>query len=846
MIPMKQEGEKRSIRAKVIAGFLVLFVLIGAAIFLLLSQSEKTKPLRQAAEVAGKKATLVNGMLSRLMEMDRLARAYFATRAPEYLSDYLQNFDQLKLEIKTLKETDTENRTQRGRIKKVDYLIGKKQEIHEKLFGLKRQQMVDTTTRDTILNIAQQISDTVRTSQTILQVHTIERIPVSIQEKQKENIFKRMWSSITGSKPNKVEISPAITKYETRKDTSVVYSVSRDTSAEHLKNQLIQFRQKELTITQEISAQEKNLQKTDQQIANEIRRLLYRIEQDELILSVERAEQNTEIQNRLYIFSIILGIVALLTILVFSIFIGRDLTRSEYFKRELIAARLVAEEHLRVKEQFLATMSHEIRTPITSIIGFTEQLGQTNLDQKQQTYQSIIANSSEHLLGLVNDILDFSKIEAGMLKLERIPFSPKEALCDAWNLIQQRGVQKGLAMDFSFNFPADLILLGDPLRFRQVLINLLGNAIKFTQHGKVSLKAAGAQVESNKWQLTILVADTGIGIPKEMQESIFKEFTQSDPGVTRKFGGTGLGLAICKRLVEMQGGTINVNSLPSEGAEFLVSLLFEVASEMADLHAPREENKITSLQDSTILLVEDDSITLLLTKSILEKFGAYVITATNGVEGLKILSEQEQRINLLISDVNMPEMSGPELIGVIRKDEKYAKIPALCTSATSNDSDIQQYLKDGFDAVLTKPFYEQELLTKIGLLLGISAPSNENIEEPPITNESISFAAIKKFIGDENEAFNEILQSLLDNLQQVLEEIPVVVERNDQKQLAELAHKLLPHFRQVGLKEGALILSEIEKFRKENTDDLTFFNEQSQLFQKQIKILIAAIRTELA
>ncbi len=824
----------------------MLFILIGTAIFLLLSQSEKTKPLRQAAETAGKKATLVNGMLSRLMEMDRFARAYFATRNSEYLSDYLQNFDELKYEIKTLKESDTENKKQRARIKKVDYLIGKKQDIHEKLFGLKRLQMVDTTTRDTILNIAQKISDTVRTSQTILQVHTIERIPIHIQEKRdRENIFKRMWSSIAGTKPAKDEALPAITKYETRKDTSVIYSISRDTSAEHLKNQLIQFRQKELTITQEIGLQEKNLQNTDQQIANEIRRLLYLIEQGELILSVERAEQNTEIQNSLYTFSVILGVVALLTILVFSVFIGRDLTKSEYYKRELEAARLAAETHLRIKEQFLATMSHEIRTPITSIIGFTEQLEQTNLDQKQQIYQSIIANSSNHLLGLVNDILDFSKIEAGMLKLESIPFFPKEALYNAWNLIQQRGVEKGLAMDCSFSFPDDLILVGDPLRFRQVLINLLGNAVKFTEQGSVLLNVTGTPAGSNKWQLTILVTDTGIGIPPEMQESIFKEFTQSDPGVTRKFGGTGLGLAICKRLVEMQGGSITVNSTPSKGSEFSVLLLFEVANEMPYTHVQQKAKSITSLQNSTILLVEDDSITLLLTKSILEKFGATVVTATNGVEGLKVLKEYKEPINLLVSDVDMPEMSGPELIGEMRKDSKYSNIPALCTSATSNDADIQQYLKDGFDAVLTKPFYEQELLSRVGILLGISALGNEIIDKP-ISEENISFAAIRKFIGDDNEVFKEILQSLLDTLHAASVEIAGAVERNDQKQLAELAHKLLPHFRQMGLKEGGLLLSEIEKLRQEGTTDMVMLNSYCERFQVQIANLAAAIQKELA
>ena len=699
--------------------------------------------------------------------------------------------------------------------------------------------------RDTILNIAEHLSDTVKTSNTILQVHTIERIPVRIEAKQsKENIFKRMWNSITGEKVSKVEPQPTFTKYETRQDTSVVYYVGRDSSAQQLKNQLIQYRQKELTITQEISEQEKHLQKTDQQIANEIRRLLYRIEQDEVTLSVERAEQNSKIQSRLYVFSLALGIIALITILIFSIFIGRDLTKSEYYKRELETARQIAEEHLRVKEQFLATMSHEIRTPITSIIGFAEQLGQTNLDPKQHSYQSIIATSSEHLLGLVNDILDFSKIEAGMLKLENTPFSPKQALTDAWNLIYQRGIDKQLKMECVLNFPENLVLMGDPLRLRQISINLLGNAIKFTEQGKVTLLATGEEREPGKLQLSIRVIDTGIGIPEKMQETIFKEFTQSDPGITRKFGGTGLGLAICKRLVEMQGGSLGVNSSPLNGSEFYVSLPFEVTNKEVESPVRPKENKIISLKGISILLVEDDAITLLLTKSILEKYGANVKTATNGIEGLKLLKDTEEPFSLLISDVNMPEMSGPELIAEIRKEDKYDAIPSLCTSATSNDTDIQQYLKDGFDAVLTKPFYEEDLLHKVNQLLGVATLNVQHIKESN-SAEGVSFLGIKQFTGDDREAFIDILQSLLDNLQQVAEQIPLAVERNDQKQLAVLAHKLLPHFRQLGLKEGAAILSEIEKFRKESTTDIAFLDSQTKLFQKHIGIASNAIRMEL-
>ncbi|SDC43014.1 ATP-binding protein [Williamwhitmania taraxaci] len=841
---MVHKRETRSITAKVAAGFLVLFIIIGAAIFLLLSQSEKTKPLRQAAEVAGAKANLVNGMLSRLLEMDRLARAYYTSRNFELLDNYLQNFELLKREIETLKEGNDGNKQQRARIKRVDTLIGKKQVIHEKLFGLKRQLVVDTTTRDTILNMAEQLSDTIQTSRTILQVHTIERIPVRMPEApKKDNLLKRMWNSITGTKPIEIQVPPLLVYYETKKDTSIIYSIVSDTTALLLKNQLIDYRQKELTISQEISEQEKHLQKTDQQIANEIRRLLFLIEHDQLKLSDERAQQSTDIQDRLYLFSIALGVVALLTILLFSLFIWRDLTRSEYYKKELETARLVAEEHLRVKEQFLATMSHEIRTPITSIIGFAEQLGKTNLDPQQINYQAIITQSSEHLLGLVNDILDFSKIEAGMLHLETVPFYPQQAVTDAWNLIHQKGIEKGLTMHCDLNFPENMRLSGDPLRLRQIVINLLGNAIKFTEHGKVTLKATTEQVGSKKIKLTIFVSDTGIGIPKEMQEAIFKEFTQSDLGVTRRFGGTGLGLAICKRLVEMQGGSLGVNSIPTKGSEFYVSLPFEPNTEEVQPQMLKTEIAPPSYHDVTILLVDDDSLTLLLTKSILEKYGAKVITAVNGKEALTTLKQHES-VSLLISDINMPEMSGPELIAEIRKDETYKGIHALCTSATSASADIQQFLTAGFDAVLTKPFHEQDLIDKLAPLLGKTTQFVPSISIKE-NGANYSFLGIKQFTGDDEQAYKAILQSLIENLTQALEQIPSNAEKNEQKQLAELAHKLIPHFHHLGMVQGVTLLSKIELFRKESTKDLAYFQKQAEEFRVLINNAIGAIEKEL-
>lgn len=837
--------EKRKITGKVAGGFFILLLLVAAAIYLLLFQANKAKPYREAAELAGKKAAAVNTMLSRLLEEERLGRAFLISADGRFLKAYLNNLQQLKNDLELLKQENAENKNQLARIQRVDVLITQKQRIFESMFALKKQYILDTLTRDSILNFAQRISDSIRVTKTILDRHTIERIPITMEPEKKTGFLKRFWNSITGDKDEEEQPPTSLPKIETRLDTSTTAIYRPDTTIAFIKKQLIGFRQKELLINKEISRQERRLQINDQQIANDIRKLLYLIEQEELRLSSKRSQQTAALQQKLYIYSLGLGFSGLLTILIFSVLIMRDLTRSEYYRQELEAARALAEEHLKVKEQFMATMSHEIRTPITSIIGFSEQLGQTKLTNQQLTYQSIITKSSEHLLGLINDILDFSKIEAGMIKLECTPFSPYETLMEAIEIVAPKARDKKLSLYHTIEFKPTLAFKGDPLRLRQLAINLLGNAVKFTESGSVKLKASTEKLDGKTLQLRLFIEDTGIGIPMELQSEIFKEFTQTEAGITRKYGGTGLGLAISKRLVELQNGKIGVTSIPGKGSEFYVVIPYETTTdEIREQKSSYTQISANALNGFQILLAEDDATTQLLTKGILEKYGAAVDSVSNGLQALALLKENGKNYHLLISDVQMPEMGGLELVQRVMTSTEWKHTPTLCVTANNTEAEKRSFIGAGFSEVLVKPFYEHQLLEKVEALLNLSFELTTTENQTPQMGR-LSFAGIRQFTGDDSAAYTAVLLSLKDNIEMTSKRFEEALKTGNQNEISNLAHRILPHFSQLKATELTILLTDLEELRKKPESNVEIIEKKVALLIEHLSDAARAIEAEL-
>jgi len=379
---------------------------------------------------------------------------------------------------------------------------------------------------------------------------------------------------------------------------------------------------------------------------------------------------------------------------------------------ELSIARDEAERAARSKSVFLATMSHEIRTPLNGIIGMTHLLQGGQLNDEQKELLDIITVSGDNLLGIINDILDYSKIESRMIDLEKIPFSLKQTVEEIIRLLKLRVDEKGLDLYKNIHPSVPDNLIGDPLRLKQVLINLVSNAVKFTERGNITIHCEAVGNENNRVELKFRVVDTGIGISDEGKDKLFKEFSQVDASTTRIYGGSGLGLAISKHLSQLMGGTIGVESTPGEGSDFWFTAWFDLAQDIVKSKSIGViDEQLLLLTSLKVLLVEDNYINQKVARYTLEKVGVACDVADNGEKAVEMY--RLKKYDIILMDLMMPVKDGYEATSEIRSLEKKTmiqkpvRIVAMTANAMKEDRDL--CLACGMDDFISKPFNIQDL-----------------------------------------------------------------------------------------------------------------------------------------
>src|SRR5665647_634805 len=516
--------------------------------------------------------------------------------------------------------------------------------------------------------------------------------------------------------------------------------------------------------------------------------------------------------------------------------IGTDITDRVRQREELIEAKQIAEDAKRLQEQFLANMSHEIRTPMNGIQGMTDLLLETKLSDEQNDFAKTIKRSTDNLVVIINDILDFSKIKAGKLTIEKIDFKLNEVVENIKAIFKHRANEKGLILRLHVEQDVPNTLNGDPYRLNQILVNLVGNAIKFTHTGGIDINISIQKKSDAEIVLHFTIADTGIGIETDKINEIFESFTQASVETSRKYGGSGLGLAITKQLLEIQHGNISVESKINIGTTFHFSIPYNYSKTNNQLFFRSKDlkNYHEFLEGKKFLVAEDNEVNQKVIRRVLQKAGGVVDIANNGLEAIGYLKKSKD-YDIIIMDLQMPEMDGYAATKYIRNVLNLS-IPIMAMTASALKGEKAKCIEIGMNDYLTKPFDFSFLYERISLLLDNKSVNNKIYHaDKPVNNNLFDLSMLEEM--DDNEYLSEILTIFLNNTPTELNELQKACASGQFDTIYKIAHKLKSSTGLFRANELLNVLVKIEESAKaEKNDELDRLAEQANEAYKKLEI----------
>jgi len=805
---VKKQETTRKARKKVILGFLLAIILVLSVSAVTYFSLDKLLNTVESLSEPSDRIQQLNALLADVYQLDKVKGNFNSDGDSSVAENYLDLIEG-RLDYLERYANDT---AELNHLKQINFNINELVVVYNGLRDVKKNLINRNFSREALKNLETKIKrqEEINRLQSLGRIRFDHKIRRTNRPKNDFTAPKKVITDEDSQNANLVteaemeNLKDAFQQFRPRGGSNDTLNKAKNNDADSVlyafKQFLLDINYQEQKLRSNLADLEAELNIKNRELIEEIQVVISNLQKDAL---QEVQQKNSSLYDLAFDVSILLGVLIFVGVIGSSAFIYSILTeinKDESYREHLESAKERSDKLAKAKQNFLANMSHEIRNPLHTIQGYNAAIKKTKMTPDQEDYVNMVGFAAETLSGIVNDILDLSKLEAGKISVEYAPFDPFKLFGSIKSLFELKATEKQIDFNWEINLPKDRWVVGDELRISQILNNLISNALKFTDKGKVEVTIGYDQ----KGFLSMSVEDTGIGMTDEFKENVFQEFSQGDGSINRRYGGTGLGLAIVKRMLDLQNGEIKIESQVGEGTCITILIPTELVEGRVEVE--EETDTYVDVSGLKILLVDDDPVGLKFAKLLLESNGAEV---TEYLGGVKVRDEfSEKPFDIMLLDIQMPEVSGFDVFRILKEKEIYKNVPVIAITANVFAKETDKLSEVGFDAIVLKPFKEEQLLKEIGKVLKLEAKERKVGKladaKPAIKEEEYDTQDLRKFCMNDEEMLKDVLTDFCSTTTQDLVDLSAAFEAKDWELLLEITHKLGSRLGQLKIKTGTM------------------------------------------
>lgn len=799
---------KRTITFKVIIGYFILAVLALVSGFLIFHEVKNFTSLQKQDISDRSKIIKAGSLIADIYENESLARAAIQLQSSEKFDEYVFENEQLLLKIDSL-NTLVNSDSQKNILDSIKVYVNQKFENITDLKKLKTRDNSDASINKAINKL------------TSIDAH-LGKVSIKDLVKNPDALDKK-------TRLNFEEYVKILNKYNTNDSIKKIDQLEIDSLLSVSKSMLKDVQVKSNNQRLFLQKKETELIENDLIVFRKLQQLLSALERDIVDYSRVINKQRELTINRSKNIILLSAAISLIVIIIFSVIILNEFRKTQRYRKQLEEANKTASSLLKSREQLISMVSHDLRTPLSTITGFSELLQKSTINKKDKNYIEHIFSASNYMGKLVDDLLEFSKLENGNITIESVPFNLEKHIEEIVQHVKNSVKSKPVEFILEHDESIKNLIITDPFRLKQVLFNLVINAYKFTDSGSITISSG---LEQNN--LEIKVRDTGVGINENQKEHIFKEFAQADNNQNINHKGFGLGLTISKKIIEVLGGLLSVESELNKGSVFTLKIPVELSNTVINDNNDALNTLITPVFNLTAIVVEDDVSLRQFIQDALKQFGIKAHVFSNAKEALKHIENIDY--DFVLTDIQLPKMNGIHFMEILKKDRSYNNQPIIAMTGRANMS-TEDYISSGFSEVIIKPFHSEKIQH---VLESFFTSKNIHVNEHNISNstlepEAFSIASLSTFFSNDTDALNGILITFLEDTKKNYQLLNEAKSTHDINTINSITHKMLAMFKQLDVKAVIPFLERFESSKSIETEDFEVFKTALKKFIKALE-----------